>query len=422
MRIFHIHSSGVQELTALPAQMPAQGFLWVACARPAFQARLAEIQGRLQALIGLQLVDLHVSDLLNAQLPSHYDYTSQYDLLVFRRLATVQGDAAPPEQLVTAAPAAPAVATETDHPNAPAKRSGPPVLRRIDTSPVGFAVFDQLLLTVHPTDCAVRDAYATRLLAATPANGNGNGNSNGTNATATATATASHAAAHGNAHAGPGMGEGRSSPISGSRLPTSPADLMLRVVNQIVDGYLDLRRELTRQLDHWQTELLKPRARYVNWTSLLEARLSLHMLDEICEDQRTAVQDWIDALETWALPETPTGLRELDLLKVRSRDVLEHIERVVHHVRRLEQSTETAVQMHFSVQSNRTNDIMRTLTALTAVFLPLNLIAGIFGMNFEFIPLVHKADGFWWAMGSMVFIAVALVLLFWRKRYLARTR
>ena len=415
MRIFHIHSSGVQELTTLPAQMPAQGFLWVACARPAFQARLAEIQGRLQALIGLQLVDLHVSDLLNPQLPSHYDYTSQYDLLVFRRLATMQGDAAPPEQLVTAAPAAPAVAAEPDNPGAPAKRSGPPVLRRIDTSPVGFAVFDQLLLTVHPTDCAVRDAYATRLLAATPANGNGNGNSNG------ATATASHAAAHGNAHAGPGMGEGRSSPISGSRLPTSPADLMLRVVNQMVDGYLDLRRELTRQLDHWQTELLKPRARYVNWTSLLEARLSLHMLDEICEDQRTAVQDWIDALETWALPDTPTGLRELDLLKVRSRDVLEHIERVVHHVRRLEHNTETAVQMHFNVQSNRTNDIMRTLTALTAVFLPLNLIAGIFGMNFEFIPLVHQQDGFWWAMGSMTVIAIALIALFWRKRYLART-
>ena len=416
MRIFHIHSSGVQELTALPAQMPAQGFLWIACARPAFQARLAEIQGGLQALIGLQLVDLHVSDLLNAQLPSHYDYTSQYDLLVFRRLATVQGDAAPPEQLVTAAPAPPVVAAEPDNnPNAPVKRSGPPVLRRIDTSPVGFAVFDQLLLTVHPTDCAVRDAYATRLLAATPANGNGNGNSNGPNA------TASHAAAHANAHAGPGMGEGRSSPISGSRLPTSPADLMLRVVNQMVDGYLDLRRELTRQLDHWQTELLKPRARYVNWSSLLEARLSLHQLDEICEDQRTAVQNWIDELETWALPDSSAGQRDLDLLKVRSRDVLEHIERVVHHVRRLEQSTETAVQMHFSVQSNRTNDIMRTLTALTAVFLPLNLIAGIFGMNFEFLPLIHKQDGFWWALGSMTAIATGLVALFWRKRYLART-
>ena len=106
---------------------------------------------------------------------------------------------------------------------------------------------------------------------------------------------------------------------------------------------------------------------------------------------------------------------------MRSRDVLEHIERVVHHVRRLEQSAETAVQMHFSLQSNRTNDIMRTLTVLTAVFLPLNLIAGIFGMNFEFIPFVHLKEGFWWAMATMLLIALSLTLFFWRKRYLERS-
>ena len=106
---------------------------------------------------------------------------------------------------------------------------------------------------------------------------------------------------------------------------------------------------------------------------------------------------------------------------MRSRDVLEHIERVVHHVRRLEQSVETAVQMHFSVQGSRTNDIMRTLTVLTAIFLPLNLIAGIFGMNFEFMPWLHQAAAFWWTLGSMALIAVGLGLVFWRKRYLART-
>jgi hypothetical protein len=79
---------------------------------------------------------------------------------------------------------------------------------------------------------------------------------------------------------------------------------------------------------------------------------------------------------------------------VRCRDVLEHIDRVVHHVRRLEHNTETAVQMHFNAQGNRTNDIMRTLTALTAIFLPLNLIAGIFGMNFEFMPWLHTGQWF----------------------------
>ena len=196
---------------------------------------------------------------------------------------------------------------------------------------------------------------------------------------------------------------------------------MLRIVNQMVDGYLALRRELTRQLDHWQTELLLPKARFSNWGSLLDARISLHQLDEICEDQRSAIQDWNENLATWEPNDSIGGQRGLELLKVRSRDVLEHIERVVHHVRRLEQNAETAVQMHFSAQSNRTNDIMRTLTALTAIFLPLNLIAGIFGMNFQFIPLLHQQTGFWWAIGSMALTAVLLGMLFWRKRYLVRT-
>ena len=370
MRVFTIPTGGqgVTETDALPAQLAPQGFIWVACTRREFEVMQAQIQAALQQLCGTQLVDLHVSDLLNNQLPSHYDYTSQYDILVFRRLAAGQ--------------------TETDlaHPgeplHQPARKSGPPVLKHIDTSPVGFAVFDRVLLTVHPVGCAVREAYALKLL----------------NATTT---------------------EARS---SGVKLPPSPADLMLRIVNQMVDGYLDLRRELTRQLDHWQSALLKPGTRFTNWSSVLDARLALHQLDEICEDQRSALQDWIDSIETWPDPDTPAAKRERELLKVRSRDVLEHIERVVHHVRRMEQSAETAVQMHFSAQSNRTNDIMRTLTALTAVFLPLNLITGFFGMNFEFLPVIHSAAGFWWTFGLMVLLVVVVVSVFWRKQYLARTR
>ena len=142
----------------------------------------------------------------------------------------------------------------------------------------------------------------------------------------------------------------------------------------------------------------------------------------MCEDQRSAIQDWIQALDEWRPADHPEGQRELELLKVRSRDVLEHIERVVHHVHRLEQSAEVAVQMHFSAQGHRANEIMRTLTVLTAIFLPLNLIAGIFGMNFEFIPLLHTQGGFWLAMVGMLAIAVGLSVYFWRKRYLEHAR
>ena len=362
MRIFAIQGDTVQESDSLHSLqdggLPPQGFVWIACERAEFEAQLAPLQAALQALCGLQVLDLHVMDLLNTQLPSHYDYTSEYDLLVFRRLAAGEG----------------AEAAHAHH----TKRSGPPILRHIDTSPVGFAVMDRVLLTVHPADCAVRDGYAAKLLL---------------NASAK-----SHAA--------------------GAHTPSGSADLMLRVVNHRVDGYLALRRELTRQLDHWQAQLLNPKTRFNNWASLLDARLALHQLDEVCEDQRASIQDWIEALKTWPDPQGDAALRERELLQVRSRDVLEHIERVVRHVRRLEQNAETAVQMHFSAQSHRTNDIMRTLTALTAVFLPLNLLAGIFGMNFEFMPVLHLAYGFWWAMGSMALIAATLMGFFWRKHYL----
>jgi len=371
MRVFTITPQGVSESSTLPAagaSNPTQGFVWISCTRSEFESGLDSIQATLQSLTGgVQLLDLHVSDLLNRQLPSRYDYTSQYDLLVFRRLAAGQPGAQQP------APVGAASARG-------APIGGPPILRRIDTSPVGFAIFDQVLLTVHPQDCAVRDAYASKL----------------TNAAAVEQRTAS------------------------TRLATSPADLMLRIVNLMVDGFLELRRELTHQLDHWQTELLDPKTRFNNWGSMLQARLSLHQLDEICEDQRAAMQDWIESIKTWPEQGTAASQRERDLLHVRSRDVLEHIERVVHHVRRLEQSAEAAIQMHFSAQGHRTNEIMRTLTVLTAVFLPLNLIAGIFGMNFEFIPLVHRNTGFWWAMGGMGLTALTLIVVFWRKRYLAR--
>lgn len=363
MRIFQIGPTTITESSLLPGAARDDGFVWIACSRSELKARLTELQQSLQLTCAMQLVDLHVSDLLNQQLPSHYDYTSQYDVLVFRRLAAT------------------AATTNASEAGLAKRLSGPPVLRRIDTSPIGFAVFDNLLLSVHPDDCQVRDAFAAKL--------------QGSVADPHATAP---------------------------RWPASPPDLMLRIIGQIVDAYLDLRRELSRQLDHWQVELLSPKTRFNNWAALLEARLSLHALDDVCEDQRTAIQDWIAALETWPVPTTASAQRDYDLLKVRSRDVLEHIERVVRHVRRLEQNTETTVQMHFNAQSNRTNEIMRTLTALTAVFLPLNLITGFFGMNFEFLPLVHQRTGLWWAVGIMCAVAIGLVVVFRRKRYLARTR
>jgi Mg2+ and Co2+ transporter CorA len=365
MQIVEFSPGTLRFAEALPEHAPDNGFIWLLLDRETLEADLPLVQRAAQVLGGSQLLDLHCADLLNAAHPSHYDYTSVYDLIVFRRLATLhehEREGEPP-------------------PNAQA-RSMPAAFRRISTRAVGFAVFDRLLVSVHPAGCFTAKSFLQRYLA-----------------------DAVHS-------------DGASTTVR-SRLPTTPADLMLRMVNVMVDSYLELRKQLSQQLDHWQQELLRPGSRFTNWNALMAARTALHMLDARCEEQHDAMQEWLDTLREQ--PEGSLPQAERDGLVARSRDVIEHIQRVVHHVRRLEQNAETVVQIHFSAQSNRTNDIMRTLTALTAVFLPLNLIAGVFGMNFEFIPLVHSQSGFWWAMGAMGVIALLLIMLFWRKRYLARS-
>jgi magnesium transporter len=364
MRIFHVSAEHFVELDALPAALPPAGFLWIGTARREFEVNVAQLQNHLQTWTGGQLVDLHVSDLLNNNLPSHFDYTSWYDMLVFRRLAAGAGS----EPLFV----------DARHGTLANARKA---LDAIDTSPVGFAVFDRVLITVHPAECPVRDYFAQRM---------------------------QQQAASGDAR---GL----------ARLPASPADLMLRMANHMVDSYLELRRLLTRQLGTLQSELLDPRSRFDDWNVLLEARNTLHMLEDTCEDQRSAIQEWIDALDEWPAESEALARHERELLRLRSRDVLEHIERVLSHVRRLEHSAEAAVQMHFSALGHRTNDIMRTLTVLTAIFLPLNLITGFFGMNFDSLPLIHSATGIWTTASVMLAVGIGLIVYFRRKRYLSST-
>lgn len=363
MQIVEFSAGTLRFAEALPERVPEGGFVWLFLERENLDAELPAVQRAAQRLGGSQMLDLHCADLVNSAHPSHYDYTSVYDLIVFRRLAT-QDEAAGDADL------------SNGH-----GRSMPAAFRRISTRAVGFAVFDRLLVSVHPAGCFTARSFLQRYLADAVHN------------------------------------EGLAAAVR-SRLPTSPADLMLRMVNLMVDSYLELRKVLTQQLDHWQQELLRPGSRFSNWNALMAARNELHTLEDLCEEQHDAMQEWLDTLREQ--PEGAMPQAERDGLIARSRDVIEHIQRVVHHVRRLEQNAETVVQIHFSAQSNRTNDIMRILTALTAVFLPLNLIAGIFGMNFEFLPLIHQQDGFWWAMCAMGVIAVLLIVLFRRKHYLAR--
>ena len=383
MHIVEFTAGSLRFVDAAPERAPDDGFVWIYLDRTDFVRHLADVQAAAQRLGGSALLDVHVKDLASDSHPSHYDATSIYDMVIFRRLATLAEVQRDQEQVN-------AIASYHAHgvgASALTKPLVPEAFSRIDSRAVGFAIFDKLLISVHPAGCYTANSYVQRFVADAKLAVDTAGTRN--------------------------------------RVPQGPSDLVLRTINTMVDSYLDLRKDLATALENAQAELLKPDPRQDTWSAMMHARRRLHALQDLCEEQQDAMQEWLDTLRELPLTayhaDPAQAQARRDQLVARARDVMEHIDRVLHHARRLEQSAETAVQIHFSAQGHRTNDIMRTLTAVTAIFLPLNLFTGFFGMNFEHLPLIHSTEGMWVGLALLALLAGGILAIFWRRRYLTRT-
>jgi magnesium transporter len=356
MDIYQLSNHQFAALPDSPASLPAEGFLWLDATHEEVSADLAAWRNTVERITGVHIYDPHLTDAVNLAHPSYFDSTQDYAMVVFRKLALDGSvEAADPQQVSRKIPAA---------------------LTKLATKPVTFMLMDRVLISVHAPHSRTIDTLRNKLQE--PRNRRDGGQP--------------------------------------SRFPSSPEELMLRLLNAMVDQYLDLRQPLTAQIDRWQRALLSPSHPFNDWNALLDARIELRKLDHLCEGQHDAMQELRDYLiDTIHLSSPATNK---DLLLVRVNDVMEHITRVLNHARRLEATIESAVQIHFSAMAHRTSEIMRTLTVITALFMPLTLITGIFGMNFNDMPLLKSEKGFWLTMGLMAVIVAVLLLFFRRKKYL----
>jgi magnesium transporter len=78
---------------------------------------------------------------------------------------------------------------------------------------------------------------------------------------------------------------------------------------------------------------------------------------------------------------------------------------------------ESASNFFFSSQSHKMNEIMKTLTIVSAIFIPLTFIAGIYGMNFERMPELEQPNGYYFVIGIMLLIVIIMIYYFKRRRW-----
>lgn len=196
---------------------------------------------------------------------------------------------------------------------------------------------------------------------------------------------------------------------SGSlRVPLEPARLVHRLSSAVADSYMALREPLSEQIEQWQALMVADGAPFPDWRSLVTYRGPLRRIGMLCEQHTDALAEWRD----------DPRISFDDEMAVRLNDVVEHFERVSSHVQHAEADIESLVQLHFAATAHRTNEIMKVLTLVAAVFLPLGLIAGVFGMNFQHMAGMDHPWGYPIALGGMVVTGLILLAVFRRKGWL----
>lgn len=106
-----------------------------------------------------------------------------------------------------------------------------------------------------------------------------------------------------------------------------------------------------------------------------------------------------------------------DELSHRLRDLYDRCERLDTLSAQHYEICGDLVDGYFSLSAHQLNNTMRVLTVITAIFVPLSFLAGLYGMNFEYIPELHMHNGYFILLTVMGLLATAMVVVFKKKRW-----
>jgi len=126
----------------------------------------------------------------------------------------------------------------------------------------------------------------------------------------------------------------------------------------------------------------------------------------------------------WPLREVLSALERghSDLIaeatRVYFRDVYDHVVQVIDTVETLRETTAEMLDIYLSSTTYRMTGIMKVLTIITTIFMPLSFVAGLYGMNFRYLPGINARWGFAFVLAGMLVIGIAMLVFFRRKRWL----
>jgi len=183
--------------------------------------------------------------------------------------------------------------------------------------------------------------------------------------------------------------------------------LMYALLDAVVDGYFAILEKLGERIESMEEELVSDPTQ--------ETLEQIHTLKKEMIFLRKSV---------WPLRELISGLErsESPLIKetteVYLRDVYDHTIQVIDTVESFRDMVSGMLDIYLSSISNRMNAVMKVLTIIATIFIPLTFIAGVYGMNFRYMPELERHWGYPLVLLVMGIVAIVMLIYFRRKRWL----
>lgn len=186
-----------------------------------------------------------------------------------------------------------------------------------------------------------------------------------------------------------------------------PGDILHFLLDQCVDEYSNITDGLENQIERMERGVYNnPAIRIAQ--DVFRLKRSLHKLRRILTEERSILSQLSHA-------SFPYSREETDVYFV---DIYDHIARVVDSLDIFRESLGGLLELQMSMKSDRMNEIMKTLTIISTVFLPLTFIVGVYGMNFRIMPELNWRFGYLYAWVLILAVAGGLWWYFKKRKWL----
>ncbi len=183
--------------------------------------------------------------------------------------------------------------------------------------------------------------------------------------------------------------------------------LAYAILDSIVDQYFPILESLGESIERLEDELLARPTR--------QSLVALHDLKRTLSRIRRNVWPLRDLFNTLIRDESGIITRDTGLFL---RDCYDHTVRLMDVIESYRDLTASIMDIYLSSVEMRTNEIMRVLTVVSTVFIPLTFIVGVYGMNFEHIPGLKDPHGFDLCMAAMALLALGMLGIFRHKKWI----